>query len=79
MTYLEGADYFVRLVDLPYSVKALVSENDDGTYSMYLNARYGDEQRINSYFHEMEHIERDDFNNGESIYIVEGIKPRPRV
>ena len=79
MTYLEGADYFVRLVDLPTPVKALVSENDDGTYSMYLNARYGDEQHINSYFHEMEHIERDDFNTGDPIYVVEGFTRRPRL
>lgn len=71
MTFLEGADYFVRVVDLPPNVKALVSENDDGTYSMYLNARNDPEQNVDSYFHELDHIENDDFNNGKPITQVE--------
>lgn len=73
MTYIEGADYFVRVVNLPPKVKALVAENEDGTFSMYLNARNDAEQNVESYFHELDHIENDDFYNGHPIRRVEGL------
>lgn len=73
MTYLEGADFFVRVVNLPPKVRALVAENEDGTFSMYLNARNDAEQNVESYFHELDHIESDDFYNCRPIRRVEGL------
>ena len=73
MTYIEGADYFVRIVDLPPKVKALVAENDDGTYSLYLNAKNDKKRNVLAYLHELEHIENNDFQNGKTIRQVEQI------
>lgn len=72
MTFLEGADYFVRLVDLPPELGGLVSPNDDGTYNVYLNARRDREHNIDTYCHEVfEHIENNDFQNGKPIEDIE--------
>lgn len=73
MTYLEGADYFVRLVDLPTGINGLVSPNEDGTYNIFLPVGADHEKQIDSYFHELRHIEDCDFYNGKSIEEIEGL------
>lgn len=71
MTYLENADYFVRLVDLPIGVNGMVSPNDDGTFSVYLSSRNDSEKQLDCYFHEIAHIENDDFYSEKSIDEIE--------
>lgn len=73
MKLIEGADYFVRVVDLPVQIGGMVTPNDDGTFSVYLNARNTAERRAKSCAHEVGHIECDDFYNGKSIEEVEHI------
>lgn len=58
---IENADYFVRVVDLPAGVGGLVTPNDDGTFSIYVNARNSREKQKKSCDHEVGHIEHDDF------------------
>ena len=70
---IEGADFFVRVVDLPHQVKGVCSPNEDGTYNMYLNARYSRESLLDTYFHEEGHMENDDFWNERDIRDVEGL------
>ena len=65
MTYLDGADYFVRVVDLPIGVGGCVSPNPDGTYNVYINARSDRRRQWESYKHEVRHIERNDFNKSD--------------
>ena len=69
---IEGADYYIRLIDLPYTIGGFVAPNEDGTFNIYLNARRSPEAQLETYFHEMEHIEDDDFYNGLPIQEVEG-------
>jgi hypothetical protein len=78
MTYLEGADFFVRVIDLPPRVGGFCSPNEDGTYNVYLNIRKDRDHNIDSYFHEVDHIEDDDFWNDESIEEVEGLGSKPQ-
>ena len=73
MKLIEGADYFVRVVDLPVQIGGMVTPNDDGTFSIYLNARNTAERRAKSCAHEVGHIESDAFYNGKSIEEVEGL------
>ena len=61
MTYLPEVDYFVRTVDLPTEVGGLVTVNEDGTFSVYVNARRSVEQQRKALQHEVDHIENDDF------------------
>lgn len=73
MTYIEDADFFVRLISLPTGVNGLVSPNPDGTFNLYLNAEIDHEKQLDAYFHEVSHIEEDDFYNGIDIRKVEGL------
>lgn len=68
---IENADYYIYLAPLPVGVHALVSDNGDSTYSLYLNEREDYEHWLDAYIHELLHIVRDDFNNGLPITVVE--------
>lgn len=72
MILIEGADYFVRLVDLPDSVNGIVSPNNDGTFNIYLRADRFMPDLLDAYTHELEHIVYDDFYNDLPIEEVEG-------
>lgn len=62
---------FVKLIDMPVSVKALVHRNDDDSYTIILNSRLCHEQNVSSYLHELRHIDNDDLYNGESADSIE--------
>lgn len=64
-------DYFVRLIDLPPSIGGMVTPNDDGTFSIYINARLDCIQQQKAFEHEVDHIKNDDFYNGKSIEEIE--------
>jgi len=65
---IDGADFFVRLIDFPTcTCGGMVIPNDDGTFSVYLNARTSHDQQLHSYNHEKNHIEHDDFYRAASI------------
>ena len=64
-------DYFVRLIDLPPSIGGMVTPNDDGTFSIYINARLDCFQQQKAFEHEVDHIKNDDFYNGKSIEEIE--------
>lgn len=71
MTYIPERDFIVRVIDLPPSVDGLVTPNDDGTFSIYLNANNPEDKQIKSYEHEVRHIINDDFYSVRSIEEVE--------
>lgn len=71
MTILEGADYFIRVVDLPPRCGGLVSPNPDGTFNVYLDAKRDKLEQIEAYIHEFEHMDNDDFYNGLPIEQIE--------
>ncbi len=73
MTYLEGADFFVRFVPLPPQINGLCSPNDDGTYNLYLNAGKDFDHQLDGYDHECRHIENNDFYTDRDIREVEGL------
>ena len=54
-------DYYVRFVDFPPTVLGATLPNDDGTFSVYINARLGDDARRETLRHELEHMARDHF------------------
>lgn len=74
MMYIPDVDYFVRVVDLPLPVGGVVTPNDDGTFSIYINGKRTDEQQMHSYLHEVSHIEDDDFYNDKPIEEIENKK-----
>ena len=61
----------VRVIDLPYSVGAMVSVDENGYASIYINARLSVEKQRHCLKHELFHLENDDIYNGKSIQQAE--------
>ena len=65
---IEGTDYFVYVVDFPdCRAGGFVTPNDDGTFSVFLNARLTRDQNAASAAHERKHIAHDDFYRDVSV------------
>lgn len=56
-------NYQVILMDM--TVNEVVTENEDGSYTIFINSRLNYEKRLNAYLHAMKHIEGDDFQKGD--------------
>ena len=54
-------DIFTYLVDLPCWMGGHCNCNPDGTYTIIINARWGHEERLKAYMHELRHIHNNDF------------------
>ena len=68
---IEDADYFVHLVQFPVPACAMLRENPDGTYSVYLSQDRNNEQRIDDYEHELWHMLHDDLSGEKDIRDIE--------
>ena len=60
-----------HLLDLPESVSEMVTVNEDGSVSIFLNARHSHEKQIESYEHAMDHIKNNDFDSDLSVQEIE--------
>ena len=61
----------IRLLDLPYSVGAVVSLDDEGYASIYLNSRLSYEDQCRNLRHELHHIYNGDLYSEASIIDAE--------
>ena len=62
MTLIEGIDFFVYCIKFPNMAnKGMVTPNSDGTFSVYVNTLYPQEQYPEIVEHELDHIINDDF------------------
>lgn len=52
---------FTYLVDLPHWMGGHCNCNPDGSYSIFINARFGYEAQKEVYLHELRHIRNNDF------------------
>ena len=57
----------------PTNVPGMVIPNNDGTFSVYINAALDILAQQEALDHELEHIENDDFYNGKPITEIEDI------
>ena len=55
------SEYCIRYIDLPCSVRAFTVE-DNGFYNIYVNSRHCYSQNVKSIKHELEHINKGDFD-----------------
>ena len=58
---INGADFCVRLVDMPESIYGQTVEDEDGYYNVYINARQSQYRQLKAYLHELAHIIHNDF------------------
>lgn len=69
---IEGADYFIRVVDFPnWAAPCCTVENEDGTYSVYLNGRYTQEQLRQRFPHEEVHMRENHFQDERPVSELE--------
>ena len=52
----------VYFVELPSRIKGYVCKNEDDTHTIILNSRLSIEQNKQTYVHELNHIENNDFD-----------------
>ena len=48
-----------------FPVQGAVTPNEDGTYSIFINANQSDEGIMRTYYHELSHILNDDFEKDD--------------
>lgn len=64
-------DIIVRIIDLPMCVKGVTIPHSDGTFNIYINAKYSNDMRRTILEHELRHIKNFDFDNFDDIKIIE--------
>lgn len=62
-----GNYIFVRMVNLPESVRAVTLPNDDGTFDIYINAILPELLQNRALEHELRHIRLDHFYNDDPV------------
>lgn len=64
-------DYQVRLINFPPGkVREAVTENEDGSYTIFIEENLSQSERQREFLHAMRHIAGDDFSNND-IQLIE--------
>ena len=70
---VKDEDVFVEIIDLGNTeVPEVVHKNEDGTYTIFLNARFSFDRLQESCKHAISHIENGDFEPGD-VQIIESV------
>lgn len=56
-------------MDFPVKGNEMVTENEDGSYTIMINTRLSYDGQLNAYRHAMKHIENDDFQKNDVQHI----------
>lgn len=54
-------DYQVQLINFPGKGKEAVTENEDGSYTIFINSRLSRDMQLLAYYHALRHIAGTDF------------------
>ena len=63
-------DVNIVLIDFPTRGKEMITENEDGSFTVLINARLSYEEQIKAYEHAMRHVENADFTK-KDVQIIE--------
>ena len=58
----ELEDVSVHVINMDTLVEEQVVKNEDGSYSIFINARLSTNKQREAYLHALQHISRDDFS-----------------
>lgn len=67
-----NSDIYVRLKDLPYTIRGLTVSDQEGNYNIYINTRLSYEMQQYTYTHELKHIIKNHLYSNKSISDIEG-------
>lgn len=66
MTMIPDADINVTVIDFKNTKsKEMVTENPDGSYSIFINARFSYEEQYKAFNHALKHIKANDFQKAD--------------
>ncbi len=71
---MTDGELFIHLVDLPCDLKGACRPNADGTYSIFINARYSTESQRETLHHEIAHIYHRDHQRDLDIALIEAMR-----
>ena len=58
-------EHQVIKLDMPTKTKEAVTENEDGSYTIFINAKLNHEPQMTAYIHAMRHILGNDFQKDD--------------
>lgn len=58
-------EHQVIKLDMPTKTKEAVTENEDGSYTIFINAKLNQERQRTAYIHAMRHILGNDFQKDD--------------
>lgn len=64
--------------DLPSTVDGVTHENEDGTYTIFINKSKGQKKQKEALYHELSHVVSDDFYCLENASILENKQRKSR-
>lgn len=64
-------EIYTRLIDLPTTIRGYTVRDKEGDYNIYLNTRISQEARLETYEHELKHIEQGDFQRCTKADLIE--------
>ena len=66
---------YVRIIDLPSTVRGVTVRDEDGNYNIYINSSLSEDARQKAIEHELKHVERGDFDSFSDISELEADMP----
>ena len=67
-------NYNIVLLDMPYAIKGTTTKDENDFYTIFINAKLCDEQQMEAFLHEIQHIKSNDCCN--DICFVEDLESR---
>lgn len=69
--YINESEIQVYIIDMPCTTNEYITLNEDGSYSLFLNARASYEMHRASYQHALRHIQGGDFYKNTTVQEIE--------
>lgn len=64
---------FVRTVSMPVGIRGITLLDDDWNYNIYINANLSLTEQQKALEHELEHIERNDWQSRLPVWFIESL------
>lgn len=65
-------DINVQIINMDVKIPEQVTKNQDGSYTIFLNARFSQEYRAQAYQHALKHIQNGDFDREDgNVQVIE--------
>lgn len=56
----------IQYLDMPCRIHGMIRENEDGSYTVILNSRDSRERNLQTYIHELNHLQHRDFEKSDA-------------